>query len=434
MSSYSSVNKAAPGVPFYTPAQEPPIGSAEENQAAAPTLFQPIKVRGLEQQNRVVVSPMCQYSAHDGHLSDYHLVHLGQLALHGTGLIFVEATAVEARGRISPEDSGLWKDSQIAPLKRIVDFAHSQNAKIGIQIGHAGRKASTLAPWIGGTVNKALADKETANGWPDDVVGMSPIPFADDHALPKELSVAEIKALVQSFADTAKRAVEAGFDTIEIHGAHGYLLSSSLSPLSNVSTISTKYKDLPADIPFQTRTDEYGGSFENRTRLLKEVIGAVRGVIPETMPLWVRVSGSEWMEHAGAPSWDLESTIRLAKELPALGVDVLDVSSGGNNAAQKIPMDNKRFQSDLAKAVRKAVKAEGSPLLIGTVGFITESQTAADLVQDGPEAAADFALLARQFLREPEWVLRAAHELKVKAKWANQYHRAGPPASFDRHF
>ncbi|OAQ97418.1 hypothetical protein LLEC1_07424, partial [Akanthomyces lecanii] len=326
------------------------------------------------------------------------------------------ATAVEARGRISPEDSGLWKDSQIAPLRRIVDFVHSQNAKVGIQIGHAGRKASTLAPWLGGTANKTVADGD-ANGWPDDVVGMSPIPFADDHASPKELSVAEIKGLVQAFADTAKRAVAAGFDTIEIHAAHGYLLSSSLSPLSN------------------TRTDEYGGSYENRTRMLKEVIGAVRGVIPETMPLWVRVSGSEWMESAGASSWDLESTIRLAKELPALGVDVLDVSSGGNNSAQKIPTDNKRFQSDLAKAVRKAVRADRLPLLIGTVGFITDSQTAAGLVQDdGPEQAGEFALLARQFLREPEWVLRAAHELKVKAKWANQYHRARPPASFERHF
>lgn len=233
MGSYSTVNKAATGVPYYTPAQEPAIGTAED-EASAPTLFQPIKVRGLAQQNRVVVSPMCQYSAHDGHLSDYHLVHLGQLALHGTGLIFVEATAVEARGRISPEDSGLWKDSQIEPLKRIVDFAHSQNAKIGIQIGHAGRKASTYAPWIGGTVTKTLAGTD-ANGWPDDVVAMSSIPFAADHASPKELTVAEIKDLVQAFADTAKRAVKAGFDTIEIHGAHGYLLSSSLSPLSNVS-------------------------------------------------------------------------------------------------------------------------------------------------------------------------------------------------------
>lgn len=169
--------------------------------------------------------------------------------------------------------------------------------------------------------------------------------------------------------------------------------------------------------------------------MLKEVIAAVRGVIPETMPLWLRVSGSEWMESSGAPSWDLESTIRLAKELPALGVDVLDVSSGGNSSAQKIPTDNKRFQSDLAKAVREAVRAENLPLLVGTVGFITDSQTAAGLVQEGgAEQAADFALLARQFLREPEWVLRAAHELKVKAKWPNQYHRAGPPATFERHF
>ncbi len=240
MGSYSTVNKAAPGVPFYTPAQEPPIGSVEDPSQAslAATLFQPIKVRGLEHPNRVVVSPMCQYSADDGHLTDFHLVHLGQLALHGAGLVFVEATAVEARGRISPEDSGLWKDSQIAPLRRIVDFAHSQNAKIGIQIGHAGRKASTLAPWLGGTANKTIADKD-ANGWPDDVVGVSPIPFADDHASPKELTVAEIKGLVQAFADTAKRAVAAGFDTIEIHAAHGYLLSSSLSPLSNVSLISS---------------------------------------------------------------------------------------------------------------------------------------------------------------------------------------------------
>ncbi|OAA65007.1 NADPH dehydrogenase [Cordyceps fumosorosea ARSEF 2679] len=416
MTPWSTVNKAAPGVPFYTPAQEPAPGSAVDASSDVPSLFRPIKVRGLEQHNRVVVSPMCQYSAHDGHLTDYHLVHLGQLALHGAGLVFVEATAVEPRGRISPEDSGLWADSQVAPLKRIVDFVHSQNGKIGIQIGHAGRKASTLAPWLGGTADKTLADA-AANGWPDDVVAVSPIPFAEDHAAPKELTVAEIKGLVKAFADTARRAVEAGFDTIEIHAAHGYLLSSSLSPLSN------------------QRTDEYGGSFENRTRLLKEVIGAVRGVIPETMPLWVRVSGTEWMESTGAPSWDLESTIRLAKELPALGVDVLDVSSGGNSAAQQIPKDSKRFQSDLARAVRKAVEADGLPLLVGTVGYIEDGGTAAELVQEGAEArAGDFALLGRQFLREPEWVLRAAHGLKVTAKWPNQYHRAGPRATFDRPF
>lgn len=184
----------------------------------------------------------------------------------------------------------------------------------------------------------------------------------------------------------------------------------------------------------QTRTDEYGGSYENRTRLLKEVIAAVRGVIPEDMPLWVRVSGTEWMEQAGQPSWDINETIRLAKELPALGVDVLDVSSGGNNEKQVIPKDNHRFQQDLARQVRKAIKADGSKLLVGTVGFLTDSKTVAEAVQEGPEAAGDFALLARQFLREPEFVLRAAHELKVKARWPNQYHRAGPPANFERHF
>lgn len=234
MSSYSKINKAAPGVPYYTPYQETPIGSAIEDQAAAPTLFQPIKVRSLEQHNRVVVSPMCQYSAHDGFLTDYHLVHLGQFALHGAGLVFVEATAVEPRGRISPEDVGLWKDEHIAPLRRIADYVHSQHGKLGIQIAHAGRKASTLAPWIGSSTDKTIAE-ESDNGWPDDVVSPSPIPFADDHAAPKELTVAEIKGLVQKFADTAKRAVAAGVDTIEIHGAHGYLISSFLSPLSNVS-------------------------------------------------------------------------------------------------------------------------------------------------------------------------------------------------------
>lgn len=233
--SVNTENTAAPGVPFYTPAQNPPAGTAL-NKDSAPTLFQPIKIRSLELHNRVVVAPMCQYSADDGHLTDYHLVHLGQLALHGTGLIIVEATAVEPRGRISPQDSGLWKDSQIAPLKRVVDFVHSQGSKIGIQIAHAGRKASTLPPWIGGTANKTLAE-EDVGGWPNDVVGPSAIPFDEANALPKELTKAEIKGLVQKFAETAQRAVKAGVDLIEVHGAHGYLICSFLSPLSNVSSL-----------------------------------------------------------------------------------------------------------------------------------------------------------------------------------------------------
>ncbi|KAL7799103.1 hypothetical protein V8C37DRAFT_366578 [Trichoderma ceciliae] len=406
-------NTAAPGVPFYTPLQNPPVATPLDKESA-PTLFQPLWMRSVELHNRIVVAPMCQYSADDGHLTDYHLVHLGQLALHGTGLIIVEATAVEPRGRISPQDSGLWKDSQIAPLRRITDFIHSQGVKAAIQIAHAGRKASTLAPWIGGTANKALAE-EKVGGWPNDVVGPSAIPFYQDYALPKELTKEEIRGLVGKFAETAKRAVEAGFDVIEIHGAHGYLISNFLSPLTN------------------QRTDEYGGSFENRIRLVREVTEAVRAVIPADMPLWLRVSGTEWMEWAGQPSWTVEDTIELAKLVPSWGIDVLDISSGGNNYEQKFP-PSQSYQIDIARTVRKVLRAEGIDLLIGAVGNISDAQTAYDVVQEGPEAAAELALVARQFLREPEWVLRVAHELKVAVKWANQYSRAGPRTDFGKKF
>lgn len=233
MSQSELANKGAPGVPYYTPAQEPPAGTAL-NPASAPKVFQPIKIRSLELHNRFVVAPMCQYSADDGHLTDYHLVHLGQFALRGPSLIIIEATAVEARGRITPQDSGLWQDSQIAPLKRIVDFLHSQNIKVGIQLAHAGRKASTLAPWLGGTVTKTLAG-ESVGGWPDDVVAPSAIQWSEGYAVPKELTVEEIQGLVKGFADAAVRSLEAGIDVVEIHGAHGYLINSFLSPISNVS-------------------------------------------------------------------------------------------------------------------------------------------------------------------------------------------------------
>ena len=225
-------NVGAPGIPYFTPAQSPPAGTPLD-PASAPTLFQPYKMRGLTVHNRVVVSPMCTYSAQGGHLTDWHLVHLGQYALAGAGLTMVEATSVEARGRISPEDSGLWTDSQIAPLKRLVDYIHGQGTKAAIQLAHAGRKASTVAPWIGGTERKTVAD-ETIGGWPDDVVAPSAIPYDEGWAVPKELTVQEIQALVQSFADAAKRAVTAGFDVIEVHGAHGYLGTEFLSPITNV--------------------------------------------------------------------------------------------------------------------------------------------------------------------------------------------------------
>ncbi|KAH6604667.1 hypothetical protein Trco_006374 [Trichoderma cornu-damae] len=406
-------NTAAAGVPYFTPAQNPPAATPLD-KASAPTLFQPLRMRSVELHNRFVVAPMCQFSADDGHLTDYHLVHLGQLALHGTGLIMAEATAIEPRGRISPQDSGLWKDSQIAPMRRVTDFIHSQGAKAAIQIAHAGRKASTLAPWIGGTATKTLAE-ENVGGWPDDVVGPSAIPFHDDHALPKELTREEIKGLVQKFAEAAQRAVRAGFDVVEIHGAHGYLITSFLSPLTN------------------QRTDEYGGSFENRIRFLREAVEAIRAVIPAGMPLWLRVSGTEWMEWAGRPSWTVEDTIELAKLIPSWGIDVLDVSSGGNSYEQKFP-DARSFQIDMARAVRKALRAEGIDLIIGAVGNIADAQTAHDVVQEGPEAAAELALVGRQFLREPEWVLRVAHELKVAVKWTAQYSRAGPRRDFGKKF
>ncbi|KAM5356225.1 hypothetical protein ACJ41O_002871 [Fusarium nematophilum] len=398
-------NKPAPGVPYFTPAQEPPAGTPLE-PASAPTVFKPLRIRGVELQNRFGVSPMCTYSAKDGQLTDWHLVHLGQFALQGAGLVFVEATGVEPRGRISPNDSGLWDDEQIAPLKRITDFIHSQNSHAAIQLAHAGRKASTLAPWIGGTVQKTLAP-ESVGGWPEDVVGPSAIPFDDDHAKPHELAVEEIKELVQKWQDAAVRAVKAGFDVIEIHGAHGYLLTNFLSPLSN------------------KRTDQYGGSFENRTRLLFEIVAAVRAVIPTEMPLWLRISATEWMEWNNEPSWDLEDSIRLAKLLPAAGVDVLDVSSGGNSAGQRIEVQQ-TFQSDLAGRIRDAVRADAKDLLIATVGLVTDGAFARSVVQEGEDPKADLVLVARQFLREPDFVLSAAQQLNVDAKWPNQYHRAPP--------
>ncbi|EFY93307.1 NADH-dependent flavin oxidoreductase-like protein [Metarhizium acridum CQMa 102] len=416
MARFDLRNKGQSGVPFYTPAQEPAAGTAAD-ASTAPTLYKPLRVRSLELHNRFAVSPMCQYSADDGHLTDYHLVHLGQFALNGAGVVMVEATATEPRGRISPQDSGLWQDSQIEPLRRIVNYVHSQNTKAGIQIAHAGRKASTLAPWIGGSANKALAAEEHG-GWPDQVVGPSAIPFAEDHATPTELSVDDIRGLVKSFGETALRAVKAGFDLIEIHGAHGYLITEFLSPISN------------------KRTDSYGGSFENRTRFLREVIETVRSVIPESMPLWLRVSATEWMEWTGEPSWDLDSTIRLAKLLPALGIDVLDllpalgidvldVSSGGNNSQQRLPRE-KTYQTSLAREIRRALRADKLDLIVGAVGNIDSAEFARDVVQEGDEQSADLALVARHFLREPDFVLNAAEKLGVPVKWPNQYHRAAP--------
>ncbi|OTB03097.1 hypothetical protein M426DRAFT_322125 [Hypoxylon sp. CI-4A] len=417
------VNKAAPNAPFYTPVQDPPAGTALD-PATAPTLFKPIKIRGVELQNRFVVSPMCQYSADDGHLTEWHFAHLSQFVLRGTPLTIVEASAVTPNGRITPEDAGLWKDSQIAGLKRITDFAHSQGQKIGVQLAHAGRKASTLAPWLRpGSIGELAAPE--AGGWSDNVWAPSAIKYHNGFADPKAMTVENIQTVVQGFKDAARRSVEAGVDVIEIHGAHGYLISSFLSPVSN------------------QRTDDYGGSFENRTRVLIEVIKAIRSVIPDTMPLWLRISATEWMEWTDKPSWDLEQSIRLAKLLPGLGVDLLDVSSGGNSSTQKINL-HPYYQVSLAGKVREALKKEGLNLLIGAVGMITNAEMARSIVQEDKPVAqgvtahdsvevaeesgqitqADVVLVARQYMREPEFPLRVAQQLGVDVKWPNQYMRS----------
>lgn len=311
-------------------------------------------------------------------------------------------------------------------LTYAVDFAHSQGQKIGVQLAHAGRKASTVAPWlVPAGASSAVAAAEHG-GWADNVWAPSAIRYADGYAEPKEMSIADIEGFVQSYKEAAQRAVDVGFDTIEIHGAHGYLMTEFLSPLSN------------------KRTDRYGGSFENRTRLLFEVIAAVRSVIPEAMPLFLRISATEWMEYAGEESWDLEQSVRLAKLLPDAGVDLLDVSSGGNSPIQKINL-HPYYQVDLAGRIREELKKEGKKLLVGAVGLITNAAMARSIVQEGKTATgstvtthdtvevaeesglttqADLVLIARQLLREPEFVLRSAQALGVEVKWPNQYHRA----------
>lgn len=311
---------------------------------------------------------------------------------------------------------------QIAPIRRIADFMHSQNQKLGIQLAHAGRKASMVAPWLTTERGKSVLATEDAGGWPKDVMGPSAIKWGSGFADPREMSAQDVKNVIDGFRDSARRAVDAGVDVIEIHGAHGYLISSFLSPISN------------------RRTDKYGGSFENRIRLLVEVIQAIRECIPKGMPLLVRVSSTEWMETVAPESWDVESTIQLAKLLPGLGVDLLDVSSGGNSESQVLTPYNDR-QIGIAARIRSELHAAGiKGLLIGAVGMITEAEAAKAIVENGKLssntdtveiedengaiAKADIVLVARQFLREPEWVLRVAFRLEVKVHWPVQYERA----------
>ncbi|KAJ3460566.1 hypothetical protein MRS44_011433 [Fusarium solani] len=361
------------------PVVEVPTGTAVNPDEQTPTLFAPIKIRGLELQNRFVVSPMGTWSARD----------------------------VAANGRTSLQDSGLWQDSQIEPLKRVADFVHGQGQKIGIQLNHAGVKAGMVAPRFLPKGELKVAT-EPDGGWPDDVWGPSAIPHTDAHVMPKSLTLEGIEALIRSFADAARRAIKAGLDFIEIHGAHGYLINQFLSPLTN------------------KRTDEYGGSFENRVRFLVRVIEAIRAVIPDSVPLSLRISAIEWMEWSDEPSWDLDQSIKLAKLLPGLGVDILDVSSGGNHKDQKIDV-HPNYQLDLARTIRAALREERLDLLVAAVGFIHTPQTAHDVVQVDKEdgVQADLAFVGRQFLKEPEFVLKTAQELGVEIQWPYQYDMIG---------
>lgn len=352
-----------------------------------PQLFDPITLRGVEFSNRIWVSPMCQYSAVNGVVGAWHMAHLGAFATGGTGLIIAEATGVVPEGRISIGCPGLYTDEQVAAWKTIVDFAHSQGTKMAIQLAHAGRKGAAALPWS----DHRMAT-EAEGGW--QAVAPSAIPF-EGYPEPRALSVDEIHELVKAWANAARNAVKAGFDAVEIHAAHGYLLHEFYSPLSN------------------TRTDEYGGSYENRVRFLKEVTVAVRAAIPETMPLFVRISASDWTPGG----WTVEESVVLAGELEQLGVDLLDVSSGGNVHNAVIAV-GPGYQVQFADAVK-----HGSKIVTSTVGMITDAHQANEIIQSGK---ADVVMMAREFLRNPRWPLLAATELGVDVKWPLQLERGKP--------
>ena len=350
------------------------------------SLFTPLSLGSLTLRNRLAVASMCQYSADEGVPNDWHFVHLGSRAVGGAGLILTEATAVCPQGRISPQDTGLWNEAQGAAWRRIVDFVHAQGAAIGVQLAHAGRKASTDQPWRGG---KPLA--ADAGGWPPEAP--SALPFAPDHPTPHALSVEEIGRLVAQFRDAARRADAAGFDTVEIHAAHGYLLHEFLSPLSNA------------------RTDAYGGSLANRARLLREVVAAVRAVWPAPRPLLVRVSATDW-----APGgWDIDECVSLARWLREDGVDLIDVSSGGLVPHARVPAAP-NYQVPFAARIRRE-----AGIATGAVGLITEPAQAEAIVAQGE---ADLVLMAREFLRDPYFPRRAAQALGATIVAPPQYLRA----------
>ena len=359
-------------------------------------LFSPIQLAGVTFSNRVFVSPMCQYSSEDGFSNDWHLVHLGSRAVGGAGLVMTEATAVLPEGRITPQDLGLWKDDHIGGLKRIVEFLHGQGARAAVQLAHAGRKANMTHPWA--PEQRSLTPSE--GGWKN-VMAPSAVRFAENYTQPIALDLAGIQTIIEAFARAAERALETGFDLVELHSAHGYLLHEFLSPLSN------------------RRTDQYGGSFENRIRLLVEVVDAVRTVWPTELPLLVRISAADWAEGG----WEIEQSVALAKVLKEHKVDLIDVSSGGMTPQQVMPL-GPGYQTPFAERIRREAQ-----IATGTVGMITNAVQAEHILRTGQ---ADVVLLARELLREPYWPLHAAKELGDTASWPAQYLRAAPQDSRER--
>jgi 2,4-dienoyl-CoA reductase-like NADH-dependent reductase (Old Yellow Enzyme family) len=351
-------------------------------------LFSEFKIRAVTLRNRIVMSPMCQYSCVDGLATDWHFVHLGSRAVGGAGAVIVEASAVSPEGRISPEDHGIWSDAHIEPLARITRFAHEHGSVAGIQLAHAGRKASTRRPWEGGTPISVAE-----GGWQP--VAPSAIPFSEGYATPRPLTPHDIKSIIREFGAATLRARNAGFRLIEIHAAHGYLLHQFLSPLSN------------------KREDGYGGSLENRTRLLREVIAEIRREWPAQFPLFVRISATDWVEGG----WDIEQSVELARSLGPLGVDLIDCSSGGTVAKAQIPI-GPGYQTEFAERIRR-----DTGIRTGAVGMITDPAQADHIIRTGQ---ADLVVLAREFLRDPYWPLRAARELGHSETWPSQYLRAAP--------
>jgi 2,4-dienoyl-CoA reductase-like NADH-dependent reductase (Old Yellow Enzyme family) len=355
-------------------------------------LFAPLSLRSVTLPNRIAVSPMCQYSSTDGYAADWHLVHLGSRAVGGAGLVLTEATAITPEGRISPHDLGLWSDDHIAPLARIVRFLEERGSVAGIQLAHAGRKASTSPPWE----NRSTTLTEAEGGWP--LAAPSAIPFEAGCLVPTALTEEGIATIISAFVQAACRARQAGFRVVEVHAAHGYLLHQFLSPLSN------------------QRTDRYGGSFENRTRLVREVVAAVRQVWPEELPLLVRLSVTDWVEGG----WDLDQSLELVRQLAPLGVDLFDCSSGGTSPHAKVPV-GPGYQTGFAEQIKRET---GS--MTGAVGLITAPAQADHIIRSGQ---ADLVLLARELLRDPYWPLRAARELGVPTPWPAQYLRSAPANS-----